>query len=162
MENAESNRLNERRRGNGKDDCIECKQKVTEKHRAIECDMCSKWQHIGCKEIMKEEDYDKMVEESRESEWKCNKCVKKQETEGMKIENTKMKEKNKGKRKDDCLECGKKVTRKQKALECDGCNKRQHTECSDTKTERDQRKIINSDDKWRCSNCRKESIKIKV
>ena len=54
--------------------CIYCKKEVSDNDQAITCDVCDKWQHIACQNIITQEKYQEMLDTSIELKWDCDRC----------------------------------------------------------------------------------------
>ena len=54
--------------------CLVCKKAVANNHKAVHCDMCSKWVHIKCNKI-NSTTYQNLQEDN--SDWYCVECLKK-------------------------------------------------------------------------------------
>ncbi|KAJ8026076.1 hypothetical protein HOLleu_33812 [Holothuria leucospilota] len=71
--------------------CIHCSGTVQEEEKAIQCDGCSRWHHLGCNTGVTEEEYAGAVEEEGVIEWACVWCSSKAVEEGQPVaESTKV------------------------------------------------------------------------
>lgn len=58
-----------------KDPCNICGKPVTNRHKALCCDICSKWVHIKCNSISKTEYEEFKNGKKQHDDWFCLKCV---------------------------------------------------------------------------------------
>ena len=56
-------------------ECLKCKIPVTDDDRAITCDICERWQHIACNDIITDDAYDEVMDGRAQLEWCCPKCT---------------------------------------------------------------------------------------
>jgi hypothetical protein len=57
--------------------CIKCTKEVKGDQKAINCDLCSFWQHIKCDKIMTGWKYNRIVKGTETYTWVCKKCIHK-------------------------------------------------------------------------------------
>ncbi|KAJ8037702.1 hypothetical protein HOLleu_18592 [Holothuria leucospilota] len=71
--------------------CLHCSGTVKDDEKALQCDGCSRWQHLGCITGVTEEEYGGAVEEGGVIEWACFWCSSKAVEEGVLVaESTKV------------------------------------------------------------------------
>ena len=54
--------------------CIYCNKEVGNDDKAIECEKCSKWQHIKCDGIMDGWKYNRVIKGKEKFQWMCVSC----------------------------------------------------------------------------------------
>ena len=56
------------------DKCIACGDAVSTTQAALACDVCNRWQHIGCQNVVSKQAYELLVTQGAEMNWTCDRC----------------------------------------------------------------------------------------
>ena len=56
------------------DQCLCCKDAVTEHDAALQCEMCLGWQHLACNTDVSRRTYRRAVRGTVEIQWNCATC----------------------------------------------------------------------------------------
>lgn len=57
-----------------RDPCVVCGKGVISSSKAVDCDGCGKWTHVGCTGFISRQAYNKLVSEQLEFSFTCRKC----------------------------------------------------------------------------------------
>jgi hypothetical protein len=55
--------------------CIECTSEVRPRREALQCEVCTRWQHRTCNTRISRAEYRQAVKTNSDIDWRCNNCT---------------------------------------------------------------------------------------
>ena len=55
--------------------CIECRSEVRPRQEALQCEVCTRWQHRICNTRISRAEYRQAVKTNSDIDWRCNNCT---------------------------------------------------------------------------------------